>query len=81
MPCDNLEGWDRMGGGRDIQERRDIYIYIHLWIIHVDVWQKSIQYCEAVIFQLKKIHSAVGNCRYVSDFSLLKSGFEGFPRG
>ena len=71
MPCDNLEGWDRMGGGRNIQ----------IWIIHVDVWQKSIQYCEAVIFQLKKIPSAVGNCRYVSDFSLLKSGFEGFPRG
>ena len=51
--------------------------YSHLF----SIWQKSIQYCEAVIFQLKKIPSAVGNCRYVSDFSLLKSGFEGFPRG
>ena len=60
MPCDNLEEWDgiRGGGGKDIQGERDIYIYIyihtHLWIIRVDVWQKSTQYCEAVILQLKK---------------------------
>ena len=58
MPCDNLEEWDgiRGGGGKDIQGERDIYIYTHthLWIIRVDVWQKSTQYCEAVILQLKK---------------------------
>ena len=24
-----------------------------LWLIHVDVWQKPIQYCEAICFQLK----------------------------
>ena len=26
MLCDNLEGWDRVGGGRDVQEGGDIYI-------------------------------------------------------
>ena len=26
VPCDNLEGWDEVGGGRDLQERRDICI-------------------------------------------------------
>ena len=24
MPCDSLEGWDRVGGRRDIQEGGDI---------------------------------------------------------
>ena len=24
--CDNLEGWDGVGGGREVQEERDIYI-------------------------------------------------------
>ena len=27
--------------------------YICLWLIHVDVWQKSRQYCKAILFQLK----------------------------
>ena len=26
MLCDNLEGWDGLGGGRDVQEGEDIYI-------------------------------------------------------
>ena len=34
--CDNLEGWDREGGGRKFQEGRDRCI--HMWLIHVDVW-------------------------------------------
>ena len=38
MLCDNLEGWDGVGGGRDVQEGGDIY----LCLIHVDVWQKPI---------------------------------------
>ena len=28
-------------------------IYIHLWLIHVDVWQKPTQYCKVIILQLK----------------------------
>ena len=27
--------------------------YVHLWLMHVDVWQKPTQYCKAVILQLK----------------------------
>ena len=27
--------------------------FVYLWSIHVDLWQKSIQYCKAVIIQLK----------------------------
>ena len=37
---------------------------VYLYLIHVDVWQKPIQYCKAVILQLKtnkfkKIHEKV----------------------
>ena len=28
---------------------------VSLWLIHVDVWQKSTQYCKAIILQLKII--------------------------
>ena len=28
MLCDNLEGWDGLGGGREVQEGRDICISI-----------------------------------------------------
>ena len=27
--------------------------YIYLWLIHVDVWHKSTQYCKPIILQLK----------------------------
>ena len=27
--------------------------YVHLWLIHTDVWQKGNQYCKAIILQLK----------------------------
>ena len=48
-PCDNLEGWNGVGGGRGVQEGT----YVYLWLIHVDVWQKPTQYCRAIILQLK----------------------------
>ena len=35
--CDNLEEWDGVGGGREIQEGGDI---LYLWLIHVDVWRR-----------------------------------------
>ena len=31
-----------------------------LMLIHVDVWQKSSQYCKAIILQLKKNNTGVG---------------------
>ena len=48
MLCDNLEGWDGMGG-RFKKEGT----YIHMWLIHVDVWQKSIQHFKAIILHLE----------------------------
>ena len=48
--CNTLEGWDGKAGGREVQERGDIW---YLWLIHVDAWQKLTQFCKAIIFQLK----------------------------
>ena len=28
--------------------------YVYPWLIHVDVWQKTAQYCKAIILQLKR---------------------------
>ena len=45
-----------MGGERGRRFKREgryIYIYTQLWLIRVDVWQRPIQYCKAIILQLK----------------------------
>ena len=47
----NLEGLDRVGGGKEVQEGRDIYI--HLWLILVDIRQKPMQHGKTFILQLK----------------------------
>ena len=50
MLCDNLGGgmeWEV--GGRFNREE----IYVYLWLIHVDISEKPIQYCKAIILQLK----------------------------
>ena len=39
--CDKLEGWDGVGGGREVQGGGGICIC--WWLIHVDVWQKQTQ--------------------------------------
>ena len=40
-----------MGGGTELR-REGTYVY--LWLIHVDVRQRPIQYCKAIVLQLKK---------------------------
>ena len=30
--CDNLDRWDGVGGGRQVQEGGGIYIYIYIYI-------------------------------------------------
>ena len=48
--CDNQEGWDGMGGGREVHERG---AYAYLWLIRADVRQRPTQRYKAVIIQLK----------------------------
>ena len=28
-------------------------LYVYLWLIHVEVWQKTTKFCKAIILQLK----------------------------
>ena len=49
--CINLEEWDEEGDERKFQEEG---IYVYLWLIHVEVWQKT-KFYKAIIFQLKNI--------------------------
>ena len=28
-------------------------MYVYLWLIHVDIWQKPTKFCKAIIYQLK----------------------------
>ena len=48
--CINLEGWkgSEMGGRF---KRKEMYVY--LWLIHAEVWQKTTKFCKAIILQLK----------------------------
>ena len=47
---DNLEGWGGEGGERGFRMGGT---HVHLWLIHVDVWQTPPQYCKVIIVQLK----------------------------
>ena len=58
MLCDNLEGWDGVGGGTEVQEVGDISVC--LWLILVKVWQKVTQRCKEIIHQLKLNFSKKG---------------------
>ena len=54
MLCEDLEGWDRVGG-RETQEGGDMGIYVCIWLIHFVVQPKLTQYCEAIILQYRSI--------------------------
>ena len=47
---DNPEGWGGEGGRRRV---KDGGTHVHLWLIHVDVWQNPPQHCKVISLQLK----------------------------
>ena len=47
---DDPGGWDREGGGRG---GSGWGTHVHPWLIHIDVWQKPLQYCKVINLQLK----------------------------
>ena len=47
---DDPEGWYGEGRGRGCSRWGT---RVHLWQMHVDVWQKPIQYCKVISLQLK----------------------------
>ena len=46
---DDPKGWDEEGGGSGVQDGTHVYP----WLIHVNVWQKPLQYCKLINLQLK----------------------------
>ena len=46
---DDPEGWHGEGVGRGFR----MGIHVHPWLIHVNVWQKPLQYCKLSSLQLK----------------------------
>ena len=47
------EGWDGEGGGRG---GSGCGTHVNPWLIHVSVWQKPLQNCKVISFQLIKIN-------------------------
>ena len=47
---DDPGGWDGEGRGRGVLDGET---HVHLWLIHVDVWQKPLQYCKVISLQIK----------------------------
>ena len=75
----NLEGWDGVGGGKEVQEEGT---YVYLWLFHVDVWQKSNKFCKVIIVQLNKLKKKERN-RFELGRRALELSFNptGQPRG
>ena len=49
MHWDDPEEWDGEGGGGLFR----MGTHIHPWLIHVNVWQKPLQYFKVISLQLK----------------------------
>ena len=47
-------GWGVMG--REVRGGSGWGTYVHSWLIHVNVWQKPLQYCKIISLQLKSIN-------------------------
>ena len=47
--------------GREVEWGSGWGTHVHSWLIHVNVWQKPLQYCKVISLQLKKKNTGVGN--------------------
>ena len=45
----------RLRQGREWKGGSGWGIHVHPWLIHVNVWQKPLQYCKVISLQLKQI--------------------------
>ena len=48
--CDDPEGWDGEGGGGG---GSGWGTHVNTWLIHINVWQKPLQYYKVISLQLK----------------------------
>ena len=59
-------GWPRgMGWGGRWEGSSGWGMHLHLWLIHVNVWQKPLQYCKVISLQLIKIIGRKTNKKYL----------------
>ena len=72
---DSPEGWDRGNGGSGLGT------HVHMWLIHVHVWQKPSQYCKVASFQLKKKkkNTGVGSHCLLQGIFLTQESNPGLP--
>ena len=49
---DNTEGWGWEGGGRGVQDGET---HVHPWLIHFNVWQNPLQYCNQPPIKINKL--------------------------
>ena len=52
---DDPEGWDGEGGGCT----SGWGTRVNPWLIHVNVWQKPLQYCKVISLQVIKINEKI----------------------
>ena len=53
---DDPEGWDGMGWdgmGKEVGGGSGWGTHVHPWLIHINVWQKPLQYCKVISLLLK----------------------------
>ena len=72
MHWEDPEGWDGEGGGAG--RGSGWGIHANPWLIHVNVWQKPLQYCKVINLQLIKINEKKISDRlgYTKNLSNLK---------
>ena len=57
------EGWGEEGDGRKVREGGDI---VYLWLILIDVWQKTKKFCKAITLQLKNLKKKLDSSGWVT---------------
>ena len=50
MLCDQLQQWEKESG-REMQEGRDMVIYVYVLLIHFAIQQKLTHHCKAITLQ------------------------------
>ena len=79
IPDDLRWSWCNNNRNREVGGRfKKDGTYVYLWLIHVDVWQKSNQYCKAIILQLKIIKNNINKKH--NKYNTLESSQNHFPQ-
>ena len=55
-----------MGWGGKWEEGSGLGTHVNPWLIHVNVWQKSLQYCKVISLQLIKINEKKKKRKHLS---------------